>query len=191
MKQIQRALEELLEIGYSLGINMVLMGDLSLYMHGIDIKPMVIELIIDEGAIYLFEEKVRKLRFKIVRKMDFYDKGDWYSLSATYMIYGVRVEVHASLTFRHDNYIEKFVLKNILPMCEYRNINKTEVPITSLELELILNMLRNRMEIVEKIIEKFKVNGFKKDNLELMLNELPDYRKNEIKNMLKKFGILL
>jgi len=191
MKRVQKALSEILDISYSIGINIILMGEVSLYLHGIDIKPSVIEAIIDEGAIYLFEEQVKKLRFKIIENMDFHNEGDCYSLSATYMIYGVKVNIYASLTFRHDNYIEKFVLKKILPMCEYKYIEKTEVPITSLELEFILSFLRGKKDYAGIIAEKLREKNINLNHMSTILGELPLEKKNEIISYFKKYGFSL
>ncbi len=189
MKKIQKALEEILDIGYSLGINMVLMGEISMYLHEINIKPKIIEVIVDEDAMYLFEEQVKKLRFKVVESMGLRDEKEYYSLSATYMIYGVKVRVYANLAFKYDDIIEKFVVKKILPLCEYRNINKTEVPITTLELELLFSLLRKKQSYVERIANKLKEKGINMNHLNTILKELPTEKKNELISVFKKYDI--
>lgn len=189
MKRIQKALAEVLDISYSMGINIILMGEISLYLHGIDIKPSLIEAIIDDGAVYLFEERIKKSRFKVIRNMNFYSEGECYSLSAVYMIYGVKVHIYASLTFRHSNVIEKFVLRKILPMCEYKYLDKMEFPITSLELELILSFLREKRDYIEIIIKRLKKKNINFNYINAILNELPLEKKNEIINYFEKYGL--
>ncbi len=191
MKRIQKTLAEILDIAYSLGTNVVLMGEISLYFHGLDIKPNIIEILIDEGAIYLFEEKIKKLRFKILENMDFRSEGKCYNLSASYMIYGIKVRVFANLTFKQNDFIEKFVAKKVLPFCEYKYFNKTEIPITSLELELVLSFLRDKKDYVDMIIQALKERGANMNHLKTILSELPLEKKNEIKEYLKNNGLIM
>lgn len=145
---------------YNLGINWSIMGDLSLYLHQLNIRPGKIELLTDENGIYILENELVKRKYKVIENVNLVIQNDLISHRGRYMIHGVELNTYAGFIIKMGDIYYKVHLRDILPYCKSVELNeKLDIIITPLEFELVRLYLQkdtNREKKINLILEKLE-----------------------------------
>ena len=192
MRQIYNALYELINVTHSQGINWAVMGELSLYLNDIEVVPDKIEIFTDETGAYLLDKELGKKKFRVIERLSIRKNKNMMAHSGSYIIHGIRVNIIADIIFRLGEYINKLMFKKILPYCGFKVINSYEILITPLEFELVRYLFMGiNKDLVPKILDRIKVVGLNEELLELLLEGVPNEKRNEVLNIIESKNIIL
>ena len=184
MHKIVRDLIGIARILNNLDVNWILVGSTAGYLNGLNLSPKDLDILTDEHGAYIIDEQFRRLRFQVIRKMNFSIKKPYASHFGVYKYGDTQVEVMGDLIIFYDDQVFKMDLKTLIMYANFIDVEGTHIPVVPLEWQLVTNILINKKTRVKLIVKKLLEMGYNRDFLELCLRKTPSDVKAKVQELI-------
>jgi len=183
----------LLEIANTLSsgqIRWVLVGSTASYLHGLDIVPKDIDILVELKRVYEVDELLSS-RFTVIRRVKESSDKLYSSHYGIFEIHNVKVEVMADLKIQRECGVLKLNFNEIYSYSKKIKINGTCIRLIPLEWQLVANiMIPDKERRVKAILALLKVKGIEKRILNSALHHAPDSVKNMVLKILGNSNLM-
>jgi len=184
--------EVLLEVSGVLsgaGIRWVLVGGAASYLHGLDVEPRDLDVLVEEGRVYE-ADRLLASRFAVVRRVRYSSSRLYSSHYGVFVVRGVRVDVMADLEICGEHGCLKLAFDEVYAQSSVVEVGGAPVRLIPLEWQLVANaMIPGKEGRVRAILEALRARGVDRDALDSALSYAPAEVRGLVLGMLRSAGI--
>ncbi|RLE88806.1 MAG: hypothetical protein DRJ49_04445 [Thermoprotei archaeon] len=186
----KEALLEVINVLSSRKIRWVLIGSTASYLHGLDIMPRDLDILVDLERVYEVDRLLAS-KFTIIRRVRQSSSELYSSHYGIFKVHDIRVEVMADLKIRREYGTLKLDFDEIYLYSKRIKVDRIYIRLIPLEWQLVAYvMIPGREKRVKAILALLRIRGVEEGALDSALQHAPVSVKNVVLRLLRDSGLL-
>ncbi len=186
---LEKALLEVSDTLSSRGIRWVLVGSTASYLHGLEIAPKDLDIVVEAERVYEVDRLLAS-KFTVVRRVRYSSSGLYSSHFGVFSVHGVEVDIMADLEICREYGCLKLVFDEVYAHSKTVTVGGAHVRLTPLEWQLVANvMIPGKEERVKAILDALKTRGVNREALSSALKYAPVEVRNLVSEIIREADV--